>query len=71
MEYYLVSSDSQINKLQCGHPKRTELLDTNIDTAAQRPCGYKMTSQVYLTLTVTFRAIKYRLTGISIVYEII
>ena len=28
-------SDSQINKPQRGHPKRTELLDVNINTGAQ------------------------------------
>ena len=29
------SSDSQINKPQCGHPKRAELADVNINTGMQ------------------------------------
>ena len=31
----MASSDSQINKPQCGHPERAELLDVNINTGAQ------------------------------------
>ena len=31
----MASSDSQINKPQCGRPKRAELLDVNINTDAQ------------------------------------
>ena len=31
----MVSSDSQINKPQCGLPKRAELPDININTGAQ------------------------------------
>ena len=31
----MASSDSQIDKPQCGHPKRAELPDVNINTGAQ------------------------------------
>ena len=31
----MASSDSQISKPQCGHPKRAELPDVNINTGAQ------------------------------------
>ena len=31
----MASSDSQIDKPQCGHPKRAELLDVNINTGVQ------------------------------------
>ena len=31
----MVNSDSQIEKAQCGHPKRAELLDVNINTGVQ------------------------------------
>ena len=31
----MVSSDSQINKPQCGRPERAELPDVNINTGAQ------------------------------------
>ena len=31
----IASSDSQIDKPQCGHPKRAELPDVNINTGAQ------------------------------------
>ena len=34
----MASSDSQINKLRRGHPKRAELLDVNINTGAQKKC---------------------------------
>ena len=31
----MASSDSQIDKPQCGHPKRAELPDKNINTGTQ------------------------------------
>ena len=31
----MASSDSQIDKPQCGHPKRVALPDVNINTGAQ------------------------------------
>ena len=31
----MASSDSQIDKPQCGHPKRAELTDANINTGTQ------------------------------------
>ena len=31
----MASSDSQIDKPQCGRPKRAELLDVNINTGVQ------------------------------------
>ena len=32
----MASSNSQINKVQCGHPKRAELLAVNINTGMLR-----------------------------------
>ena len=31
----MTSSDSRVNKPQCGRPKRAELLDVNINTGVQ------------------------------------
>ena len=31
----MASSDSRVNKPQCGRPKRAELLDVNINTGVQ------------------------------------
>ena len=35
IEYGKYCSDRQINKPQCGHPKRAELPDVNINTGVQ------------------------------------
>ena len=35
LNIYGISSDSQINKPQHGHPKRAELLDVNINTGVK------------------------------------